>query len=536
MTSENPDVMVIGAGASGCILASRLTEDPNRRVLLLEAGPDFADVSALPEALRHAYDNPKDPDPRDLWAEAFGPTTAFGWNLTATTTPAMDPVYLPRGRVVGGSAAVNCVVFLRGKRDDYDDWEAAGNPGWRYEDVLPYFCRSERDLDFVADYHGTDGPIPVQRVARPSWHPVHAAFHDACLGTGFSACSDHNAPLATGVGPLPQNHVDAIRWSTAVGYLLGARSRANLTIEANSLVHRILFDGDRAVGVEVEREGRVTKRYADEILVCGGVFATPHLLMRSGLGAAIQLREHGIDVVADLPGIGENLRDHPTGPMVFRTKPNIPLSWRSVRMNTALCYTAKGSSLSNDMVMKPCLNAVDGDFGMPGLRPIGFYLVNQVLGARSTGTVKLASADPRAQPVIDLALLSHPDDLARMRQGIRLALEVVHQPEFREIVDERIFPIDDDLASDDAIDRCLLRNCDLSHHSTGTCKMGPERDEMAVVDATGRVRGTQALRVVDASIIPGMLRANPTATVVMLAEKIADAILGHGPSRVSTSR
>ncbi|CAN5667611.1 GMC family oxidoreductase N-terminal domain-containing protein [soil metagenome] len=510
------DTIIIGAGSAGAILAARLTEDAKRSVLLLEAGPDFPDIEQLPEEIKYAYGRD-----RNLWTRAFGQTTQFGWGYTAKTTATATPMPVARGKLVGGSSAVNAQIFLRGVPEDYDSWAAAGNDQWSFQALLPYFCKIERDPDFHDAFHGNNGPIPLRRFRREEWNPEHLAFYEACRTVGYPHCADHNAPDSTGVGAYPLNNVDGIRWSTALGYLNPARGRANLTIQANCLVHRVLFEGKRAVGVLVEQNGALFNAYADEVVLSAGAIASPHLLLLSGVGPASDLERLEIPVVHDLPGVGQNLRDHPQVLMTLRTKPDVPLDGLAPRLQVGLRYTAQGSTLRNDMFMVPSSFATQA--GVATDSPaIGFYLVACLYLAASAGELHLTSADPHVQPALDYNYLAEPFDRQRLREAVRLMLTLIEQPAFRAVIAERLTPTNDDLASDATLDAWMLREATTSHHSSSTCKMGPNSDPLAVVDQLGKVHGLDQLRVADAAIMPDCIRANTNVTSMVIGERIAD--------------
>src|ERR1700687_4839691 len=500
------DDIVVGAGSSGAVLAARLSEDSNRSVMLLEAGADYPASEQSPDDLLHT------------WISA-GP---HDWGLVAKATADREIAY-PRGKVTGGCSAVNGHIALRGTPEDFDEWAAWGNSEWSFPKILPFYRKLENDRDGQGDFHGANGPIWIERPQPESWQPVNRAFYDACREHGYAEVADHNDPRSTGIGPWPRNRRDGIRISTAIGYLNPARHRVNLTIRPFCNIHRVMVAGGRATGVEVECGGMVQTIRERRVPRPPGAINTPAILMRSGIGPRAELEALGIKSVIDLPGVGRNLIDHLLVPVVANPMPGVSHDPR-VTNPIGIRYTANGSSEFNDMQMY-VLNFFDKALWIGSELDVPVPSVAVVPGLqrpRARGRVSLRSADPNVPAVIDLNYLGDPEDLRRMVDGVRIAWRLMNSASFKPYVKDFVSLTPAIVASDSATADFVRNNCGTIYHPTSTAMMGPKSDPAAVVDQYFRVRGVEGLRVVDASVMPNIVRANTNLTCIMLGERAAD--------------
>jgi choline dehydrogenase len=496
-------VIVVGAGSAGLPLAARLAQG-GVDVLLVEAGPHYATAADLPEDLR------------------FGGATGtilrtnrfHNWKYRGRASSGREDMRIPRGKVTGGTSAINGQVFLRGTIADFDGWRDLGNSGWGYADVLPFFKRMECDLDFGdRPEHGADGPIPVRRYTESELMATQARFRDAALAQGFTRCDDHNAATGSGVGPFPLNNPQETRISTALGYLPTVTELPGFTLLPDAHVQRVIIEHDAAVGIEVMIGGELRRLRAEETILSAGAIGSPHLLMLSGVGPGAELSSVGLPVVVDLPGVGGHLQDHPAATLVWDLSSGHQQPQPSPMLQQLLRYSSTAATSQNDMWISPLTMGTN------------VAIVTGVHKSFSQGAITLTSADPDVHPLLDYRLLSDARDRLRLREAVRLSIALMESPEFDGVTSARTAPSAEELRDDNTLDEWLLRTVTTGHHVCGTCKMGPETDRMSVVDAGGRVRGVGHLRVADASIIPDIVSANTNATAIMIGEKVAASML-----------
>ncbi|WP_435101704.1 choline dehydrogenase [Arhodomonas sp. AD133] len=533
MASDRFDYIIIGSGSAGATLAHRLTEDADTSVLLLEAGPmDRSLFIHMPSAFAHPLANDK-----------------YNWYYHTEPDPYMDDrrMYCPRGRVLGGSSSINGMAYVRGNAGDYQDWAADFDlPDWDYGHVLPYFKKAE-DFDQGAnDYHGAGGPLHV--TTGPMRNPLYGAFVEAGVAAGYPRTDDMNGYQQEGFGPMFMTTKDGRRWSTANAYLRPVMQRDNLTVWVRAFTERLVIEGNRATGAEVVINGeRRTVTAEREVLVCGGAINSPQLLMLSGIGPADHLREHGIDVVADLPGVGQNLQDHLEVYVQYACKKPITLysalkPWNQARIGLEWIFLKKGLGATNHFesggfirsepgVKFPNLQyhflpmAISYD-GSATAETHGFQAHVGPMRPDSRGEVTLKSADPREAPRIVFNYMATERDRREMRDAIKLTREIMEQGPLDEFRGAELGP-GPDVRSDEAIDAWVRHNGESAYHPSCTCRMG--HDAMAVVDGAARVHGIDNLRVVDASIMPRITSGNLNAPTIMMAEKLADTIRGREP-------
>ena len=496
------DTIIVGAGSSGAVIAARATERADREVLLLEAGPDYPDESALPA---------------DLVDGARNSMRRHDWGQMHRARPGHPLFWFPRGRVVGGSSAVNTCIALRGQPSDYDEWASRGLPEWGWDACLPAFKRLENDLDVQSEWHSQDGPVPIRRHPRSELVPWQAGFLDACAELGFPRADDTNDPTTTGAGPHAMNKVGGRRMSVAGCYLTRhVRARPGLRIEPRSIVRRVLLAGRKVTGVEVETDGVVRAIESSRVVLCAGATATPGILLRSGIGPRQSVERIGVDVVMDLPAVGARLLDHPGVAIFLWPKRSLRQSLRDPLIQTCMRFTSKHSTARNDMVLQPgsCVP-------LPFMTLPLVSIMCSIGKPRGHGTIEYASADPRSRPRIESRLLVDDEDRRRAVEAMRLAADVAQS---RALRDHATFfwPPGPVVRSDTRLAAWIGRLVDSGYHPCGTVPMGADDDPTAATDGRGRVRGIDGLWVADASLMPTIPSANTNLTTIMMGERFGE--------------
>jgi choline dehydrogenase len=532
-TEDTFDYLIVGAGSAGCVLANRLSENPSHRVCLIEAGPrDWHPLIRIPlgvmRLMRHKVVN-------------------WRFNTEAQANADNRPIYIPRGRVIGGSSSINGMVYMRGHRLDYDDWASAGNEGWSYREVLPYFLRSENNEEFgETPYHHKGGLLTVSNCQN--YTPLGELLFAAAQSLQLPLTSDFNGRDQEGFGRRQMTVKNGERESAATAFLNPARSRPNLTILTDCVVDKVTIENRRATGVELlTSSGKRRLATRKEVIVSAGSIASPTLLQRSGVGSGAELRKHGIDVILDLPGVGQNLQDHLISSVQHRTESRVPygitfdklpwVAWQVIQyalfrrglltnpMLHVAGFVRTDPALDRPNIQFLLLPANRSPGGTTGIGH-GYGLSVMLLRPKSRGAVSIRSRDPSAPPIIDPHFLEDPADMKLLMQGVKLGRRILAAPAWDSVRGPETAP-GVEVQTDDEICAYIRRICSTAFHPIGTCKMG--KDEMAVVDPQLRVHGIAGLRVADASIMPTLIGGNTAAPTMMIGEKASDMILNKAP-------
>jgi choline dehydrogenase len=498
------DYVVVGGGSAGCVIAARLSEDPQNRILLLEAGAANGPANiAVPPA----------------WPSLIGSEVDWGYATVQQPAAGGFARRYPRGKVLGGSSSINGMSFIRGHRSDYDEWAASGAAGWGYQDLLPFFKRSETTESGDRAYRGTHGPMRVAPARHAS--PLSYAFIDAAVGVGYQRSEDLNGQDQEGICWWDLNIVDGYRQSAADAYLRPVLDRPNLTVVTNALVHRLVLADGRCGGVNYSVGGETRQVYPQgETILSAGSIGSAQLLLLSGIGPAEHLRAVGIDVVADLPGVGANLHDHPLAGVIYTAAQPLPPTQNNHGEVVAAVRTTPDLAAPDVQVL-----LIDLPYHPPWMPgpAVGYTIAFAVMHTHSRGSVRLASADPASPPLIDPNYFGDDRDMAGMLTALRVAREIGSSPAFDDWRDEEALP-GPDLQDETELRDYLRRDTDPYYHTVGTCRIGT--DPAAVVDPQLRVRGIDRLRVADASVIPTVPGANTHATVLAIAER-ASTLFGQ---------